>query len=200
MKAPPLSIPIAHDPAVRRSFDVRIIIAWPCGVGKSWLASALGQKKACRKDISIRNHRMIQNAYRIELTGEARRKKRPLRVERDGACRTARSIVVQAAIMSYGEAPLSTNACLCNHHEWRGKIALARMAAPHERPSRTLPISTEESFRTVQGPSCLHVRSGRRSDGRASRCRAWHRRSGPRGSCRRRPWTESGRPRDGCGP
>jgi DNA replication protein DnaC len=33
-----------------------LIITGPCGVGKSWLASALGQK-ACREDIAVRYHR-----------------------------------------------------------------------------------------------------------------------------------------------
>jgi DNA replication protein DnaC len=33
-----------------------LIITGPCGVGKSWLACALGQK-ACREDIAVRYHR-----------------------------------------------------------------------------------------------------------------------------------------------
>jgi len=43
-----------------------LIITGPCGVGKSWLASALGQR-ACREDISVRYHRMPRLFAALDL-------------------------------------------------------------------------------------------------------------------------------------
>jgi len=49
-----------------------LLITGPCGMGKSWLACALGQK-ACREDLSTAYHRVPRLPDRISRTKVVRR-------------------------------------------------------------------------------------------------------------------------------
>lgn len=55
-----------------------LLIVGPCGVGKSWLACALGQK-ACREDISVLYHRVPRLLGALDLARDDGRYSRLLR-------------------------------------------------------------------------------------------------------------------------
>jgi DNA replication protein DnaC len=55
-----------------------LLITGPCGVGKSWLACALGQK-ACREDLSVAYHRVPRLFQALALAGADGRYARTLR-------------------------------------------------------------------------------------------------------------------------
>jgi DNA replication protein DnaC len=55
-----------------------LLIVGPCGVGKSWLACALGQK-ACREDISVLYHRVPRLLAALDLAHDDGRYSRLLR-------------------------------------------------------------------------------------------------------------------------